>query len=483
MIKKTILTVLAASLAVSSASCGNNAQEKTSDVSISNDTTGIVSEDPNTERPETNDLESVNNNNISKSGDESSVFSVSSEESSSTESSFEDQKSEVSLKNEESSSDIVVRVSEPSVIKPAQESSSAPEPSVYEHSAAETSVPEHSAAEHSFTEQSVPQNSNVSMTEESSSAVSVPNESSRSQSSIAETEVSEENSRSEESSIYVGEAVNVQAPETVGFMLHRVENGNDNVVSVRLEKGEDVDGYIIEYSLDPHFRKSNTQSVITRKQVKPVRSLEFGKKYYFRVRTFRDAGKEKVCSPWSQSKVISLKKMVVVNGVTYIDGIIIANKTYSLPRNFGSGLANETQDAFIKMQADAAAEGIYLWIVSGFRSYDTQKSTYNFFLNDRGQELADLCSARPGHSEHQTGLALDVNTVSDAFVGTKEAIWLGQHCAEYGFIIRYPKGKESITGYKYEPWHIRYVGSKKALEITESGLTVEEYYGISSFYH
>ena len=134
------------------------------------------------------------------------------------------------------------------------------------------------------------------------------------------------------------------------------------------------------------------------------------------------------------------------------------------------------------MQNDAYSDNIYLEIISGFRSYETQYYTYNSFVYDRGTELADRVSARPGHSEHQTGLAFDINTTANYFADTPEAAWLAEHCAEYGFIIRYPKDKEYVTGYAYEPWHIRYIGREKAKIITQSGLTLEEYYGLTSYY-
>src|SRR5699024_5056985 len=99
-----------------------------------------------------------------------------------------------------------------------------------------------------------------------------------------------------------------------------------------------------------------------------------------------------------------------------------------------------------------------------------------------GAEMADTYSARPGHSEHQTGLAFDLNEISDAFAGTPEAEWLAEHAHEYGFIIRYPADKEDITGYSYEPWHVRYLGKEIAEKVYESGLCLEEYLGIDSVY-
>lgn len=134
------------------------------------------------------------------------------------------------------------------------------------------------------------------------------------------------------------------------------------------------------------------------------------------------------------------------------------------------------------MAAAAAQDGITLFVNSSYRSYQDQESLYNSYAAERGTEAADEVSSRPGHSEHQTGLTFDVNTTEDSFAGTPEANWLAEHCAEYGFIIRYPEGKEDKTGYVYEPWHIRYLGKEKAEAVTKSGLCLEEYLGVTSDY-
>ena len=170
------------------------------------------------------------------------------------------------------------------------------------------------------------------------------------------------------------------------------------------------------------------------------------------------------------------------NGMTFVDGILIVNKTYSLPADYDPGTSAVAQNAFDKMAAAAAKDGITLFINSGYRSYQEQVNLYNSYAYERGTEEADKVSSRPGHSEHQTGLTFDVNTTELSFEGTPEAIWLEKHCAEYGFIIRYPKGKEDETGYIYEPWHIRYLGKETAEKVTESGLTLEKYLGITSDY-
>ena len=171
-----------------------------------------------------------------------------------------------------------------------------------------------------------------------------------------------------------------------------------------------------------------------------------------------------------------------IDGITYVDGIMIANKTYTLPAGYDPGIRKEAADALAEMQDAAAAEGLSLFVVSAYRSYYTQEAVYAGWVSRDGREQADTYSSRAGHSDHQTGYTFDLNSLDQSFAYTQEGIWLAEHCAEFGFIIRYPEGKEMYTGYIYEPWHVRYVGIEKAKAITESGLSLEEYYGITSDY-
>lgn len=130
-----------------------------------------------------------------------------------------------------------------------------------------------------------------------------------------------------------------------------------------------------------------------------------------------------------------------------------------------------------KQMADAAKkEGLSLKVISAYRTESYQAGLYNNKLRTTGKVNADNYSARPGHSEHQTGLAVDINTTSGTFEYTAEFRWLQNHAHEYGYILRYQKGKEWITGYAYEPWHYRYVGIDAAKVIYEEGITFEEYY-------
>lgn len=142
----------------------------------------------------------------------------------------------------------------------------------------------------------------------------------------------------------------------------------------------------------------------------------------------------------------------------------------------------EAAQALEALFAGAAEEGITLYATSGYRSYSTQKAIFDRKAEERGEQAANRSVAKPGYSEHQTGLAMDIEGettlgtgLTEAFGESPEGIWVAENCYEYGFIIRYPQDKTSITGYIYEPWHIRYVGVDAATEIAALGVTFEEY--------
>ncbi len=161
----------------------------------------------------------------------------------------------------------------------------------------------------------------------------------------------------------------------------------------------------------------------------------------------------------------------------YVNGILLVNKRHPLPPSFGA-LDPEAAAALERLQGAAAKAGYSIPTVSGFRTYDYQVTLYNSYVERDGQAAADTYSARPGFSEHQTGMVFDVGAIDDYYGETPEGTWLREHCHEFGFIIRYPQGKENITGYMYEPWHIRYVGKEAATQIYQKGITLEEYLGV-----
>jgi D-alanyl-D-alanine carboxypeptidase len=171
---------------------------------------------------------------------------------------------------------------------------------------------------------------------------------------------------------------------------------------------------------------------------------------------------------------------------------MVVNKATPLPSSYvpagltattqGEVVRAETATALNKLVAAAKAGGNDMYVISGYRSYATQVTTYNNYVKTDGQAQADTYSARPGHSEHQTGLAVDLgNGTCDlevCFGNTGAGKWLVAHAHEYGFIIRYPEGKQAITGYQYEPWHIRYVGTGLAAELHKNGQTMEEFFNV-----
>lgn len=185
-------------------------------------------------------------------------------------------------------------------------------------------------------------------------------------------------------------------------------------------------------------------------------------------------------SSHNKSKIVRKVNVSSNNKVgTYIKGILIVNKKYHLPSDYNPGVDPVAGAALEKLQSGAKSAGFSIPLLSGFRSYTTQERLYNNYVARDGVEKASTYSAKPGQSEHQSGLAFDIGELSDTYGETPAGRWLSKNAHKYGFIIRYMKGKENITGYQYEPWHVRYVGEKVAKEIYEKGVTLEEYLGVN----
>lgn len=171
---------------------------------------------------------------------------------------------------------------------------------------------------------------------------------------------------------------------------------------------------------------------------------------------------------------------ILVNKYNYLPEDYEPTDLVTIDSEYGiSGkLRQEAYEAYIAMYEAAVEDGLDFFITSPYRPYSSQYRIYNSYLETYSQEEVDTFSARPGFSEHQTGLAVDILTYDsnfDTFEYTDEAKWLAENAYRYGFILRYPEDKQDITGYKYEPWHYRYVG-EIAQDVYESGLTYDEYY-------
>ena len=170
---------------------------------------------------------------------------------------------------------------------------------------------------------------------------------------------------------------------------------------------------------------------------------------------------------------------------TYINNVLLANKQHPLPQNYAPGESEEARAAFEAMKKDALAAGINLTAFSTYREFARQKQLYEGYAAKDGAEAADRYSARPGFSEHQTGLAFDIGETGQeqhwaaaSFGATKGGKWVKANAHKYGFILRYPEGAEKITGYMHESWHYRFVGNAAAKEIFAKGITLEEYLGM-----
>lgn len=173
---------------------------------------------------------------------------------------------------------------------------------------------------------------------------------------------------------------------------------------------------------------------------------------------------------------------------------VVVNKKHRLPSDYvpslvsvaGGQMRPEAATAMQNLLNDASAAGAPMNIISSYRSYQTQVSTYQYWVDTQGQAQADRESARPGHSEHQTGLTADMGNPDGScrllacFGDGVAGQWLSANAHKYGFIIRYEDGKENLTGYIYEPWHLRYLGVDVATAVKNSGLTLDQYYGVEA---
>ncbi len=193
-------------------------------------------------------------------------------------------------------------------------------------------------------------------------------------------------------------------------------------------------------------------------------------------------------SSWYTNGVLDPQKVSSKAGINLYDNLTLINKIYQVDASYvpdvypvdGGYLRQEAKDAYIKMKSQAANDGVSLSIGSSYRSYDYQQTVFNGYLANDPYSTVLTYSAYPGTSEHQSGLVIDFVEGSscdytECFKDTSSGSWLKNNAYKYGFILRYPKGKENITGYIFEPWHYRYVGVDNATKIYNAGITLEEY--------
>lgn len=191
---------------------------------------------------------------------------------------------------------------------------------------------------------------------------------------------------------------------------------------------------------------------------------------------------------WYDNKTVketdlSKGNLILVNKFNYLKNDFEPNEITDIDINYSyanNRISKETNDAYIEMAKAAKKDNIILLVNSSYRTYERQEQIYKEFYYSKGISYADAYAARAGYSEHQTGLAIDIftsgrSTTSD-FEESDAFKWLSVNAHKYGFILRYPKDKEYLTGYNYESWHYRYLGIDTATKVYNSGLTYDEYY-------
>ena len=176
----------------------------------------------------------------------------------------------------------------------------------------------------------------------------------------------------------------------------------------------------------------------------------------------------------------SKNNLILINKYNYLKKDYVPNDLEQISSEYTKGvnslMRHTARIHFEEMCESAKNDGIIIYNMSAYRDYYKQERIYNGYLLNYPYDITDRFSARPGHSEHQSGLATDINTINKTFINTKEYKWLNKNAYKYGFIERYPRNKEKITGYGYEPWHYRYVGLEVAKLIKDEKITFDEYY-------
>ena len=240
-----------------------------------------------------------------------------------------------------------------------------------------------------------------------------------------------------------------------------INNGYVREYGLDVVQGIFTDPFYIENNKDKYFKYSDRFE--TYREVVEYVNVQRYDEYYTNVK------------PTDLSKGY----LILLNKYNYLEEDYVPDLV-AVSGYYGVGyMREEPYEAYALMYEDALKEGYDIRVVSSYRMWSTQYRLYYGYMENDPQEVVDTYSARPGYSEHQTGLAIDVSIPGcslDDFIYTDASDWLKEHCYEYGFIIRYPEGKDDITGYQYEPWHIRYVGTDASSIIKETGITFDEYY-------
>lgn len=253
------------------------------------------------------------------------------------------------------------------------------------------------------------------------------------------------------------------------FSKHRLDyflkiDKNENIIAFRKEK------YFLDKNLEKYLEyQKNNKNVLLADTVSIINTHR-DTDYYTNV----------LNTDYSMNEQMLVNKYYNLSSDYQPDDVMMISSSYAWGENNSKSIRKITFDAYLNMYNAAKHDGITLMINSGYRTYDEQQTVYTDYEEKYGNEYADEIAARPGHSEHQTGLALDIfcttNSNRNTFKDSEAYQWLLNNSYKYGFILRYPEGKEDITGFTFESWHYRYVGNEIAKYIYENDITFDEYY-------
>ena len=229
-----------------------------------------------------------------------------------------------------------------------------------------------------------------------------------------------------------------------------------------------------KYEKLSYYKKENKERYIAYEKENPTLTLE-------QIITYVNIGLDNPYYTNTKPADNLNTNLLLVNKYNYLTEDYVPSNLENISTTYarsGMQLVKEAKEAFETLSENAKKDGMNVIAMSSYRSYDYQVNLYNNYVAQDGKEAADKYSARPGYSEHQTGLAVDVYNLDlpyTSFEETEEFTWMQENAYKYGFILRFPKDKVDITGYQYESWHYRYVGKKVAKEIKDNNLTLEEY--------
>ncbi|WP_253199031.1 M15 family metallopeptidase [Clostridium gasigenes] len=309
--------------------------------------------------------------------------------------------------------------------------------------------------------------------------------------------------REDNKSIYASDEVSIKINSEIEEILEELKNGVTDKVK---ELVDNLNSLLVDVSAGNHseleqlFNKLNEDKMMgfTQEEVKKVNTLMDEYNLLIKEQKYSEA---KVDLEDINTYVKEVKKIVETRitkeeydkkstedeksrKATYINGILLVNKKNGLPDSFGDAEDPKAREAFEEMKKAAGKDGLYINAFSTYRSFWTQNRLYWNYVASFGQDPTDTFSARAGFSEHQTGLGFDVGGAdrslwaNQEFQYTAEAEWLKNNCYKYGFILRYPEGKEWKTGFVYESWHFRYLGEEHSKNFNNNNLTLEEYLGV-----